>query len=418
MSNTDFPKDFLWGSSTAGHQVEGDLYDNWTVWEEANAQQLANNSHKHSWTPVWPEVKSLAENPDNYQSGNGVDHYNRYKEDFQIIKKLNLNSFRFSVEWSRIEPVEGKWDQAELDRYVQYVRELKAEGIEPMLNLWHWTHPVWFEQKGAFTKKANIKYFERFVRKLAPLIEEVRYIVTINEPNNVAWFQYVAGEWPPAEKGKYLKGFKVFRNLITAHKRSYKAIKQINSNTLVTTALSSSSNVPNDPHKLSHRLAARAANYAGNTWYLKRVDKYHDVVGFNYYFKNYVGVGKGFKNPDKPLNDLGWYMEPYGIIDVLRMVSKKFNNKPIIILENGVADRNDAFRGWWIDETMKALCDARAEGINLIGYYHWSLLDNFEWAYGWWPNFGLVHVDRKTMKRTVRPSAKAWAKWLQDVQTS
>ena len=121
-----------------------------------------------------------------------------------------------------------------------------------------------------------------------------------------------------------------------------------------------------------------------------------------------------FRNPNTPTNDLGWYMEPYAIIDLMRLVSKKFGNKPMIILENGVADRNDQHREWWINETMKALHDARLEGLNLIGYFHWSLLDNFEWAYGWWPEFGLVHVDRKTMKRTIRPSAKAWAKWLKD----
>lgn len=410
-----FPKNFLWGASTAGHQVEGDNYNNWSVWELEVANEQAKNSHQHAWMPVWSEIKQEAENPDNYVSGRGVDHYNRYKADFKLLKQLNLNSFRFSVEWARIEPVEGKWDEAELQHYIDYLKELKAAGITPMLNIWHWTHPVWFDKKGAFEKKANIKYFERFVAKLEPLLKEVDYVVTINEPNNVAWFQYISGDWPPAHKGKYWLAFKVYRNLVKAHKRAYKVIKKINPRSQITSALQGSSNVPANPRNLYHKLSAAFANYVANTWYLKRVNRYHDIIGFNYYFKNYVKGPRpmlDFVNPKEPVNDLGWYMEPYALIEVLRHISKKFKNKPIVVLENGLADRNDTQRQWWLEQSMKALQDARGEGINIIGYYHWSLLDNFEWAYGWWPKFGLVEVDRKTMKRRVRKSAIWWASWL------
>lgn len=412
-TNKLFPHDFLWGASTASHQVEGNTHNQWTVWELENASRLAKTAEKRlSWLPKWDDVSALAQDPANYISGNGVEHYARYKQDFRYLTQLNLNSFRFSIEWSRLEPAEGQWSAAALQHYVEYVRELKKQGIQPMLNIWHWTNPIWFEELGAFEKRKNIKYFSRFVRKLEPLLQEVDIVVTINEPNNVAWFQYVSGDWPPARTGKFLQAFKVFRNLIAAHKASYHIIKQINPSIRVTTALSGSSNVPLDSGKRLHRWSAKVMNYYGNTWYLARVNKHQDIIGLNYYFKNYVKGPRpeaDFANPKKPLNDLGWYMEPYGVLDLLQLVHKKFPGKPIIILENGVADRDDEYREWWIKETMLAISDARRQGINLVGYMHWSLLDNFEWAFGWWPQFGLIHVDRKTMKRTVRPSAKFYA---------
>ena len=136
---------------------------------------------------------------------------------------------------------------------------------------------------------------------------------------------------------------------------------------------------------------------------MHRINKYQDFVGFNYYFTDYY---KGFKrvNPKVPVNDLGWYMEPEGIYPLLLRLWSRFK-KPIIITENGTADQDDEYRQWWISETIVAMERAISEGVDLRGYFHWSLLDNFEWAYGWWPKFGLVSVDRTTMKRQVRKSA-------------
>lgn len=414
-----FPHDFMWGASTASHQVEGHNHNQWTVWELENAAAHAKSAESRlSWTPKWEEISEQARTPENYVSGAAVEHFKRYKDDFKLIKELNLNSYRFSVEWSRIEPREGHFDETAIEHYLTYTRELKKQGIQPVLNLWHWTNPIWFEEKGAFEKRRNIKYFTRFVKKLEPIIEEVGVVVTINEPNNVAWFQYVDGEWPPARQGKFLTAGIVFWNLILAHKRSYKIIKRIKPSILVTTALSAASNVPLDASNHWHRLSAKFMNYVGNTWYLRRIRKHQDVIGFNYYFKNYVKGPRpmiDFANPKEPLNDMGWYMEPYGLIETMRLFKKKFPDTPQIVLENGVADKDDEFRKWWIKETMRALTDAREEGIRVIGYMHWSLLDNFEWQHGWWPKFGLISVDRKTMKRTIRDSAKFYAKRIKDL---
>jgi len=226
MVNNPFPDDFLWGASTAGHQVEGGNYDQWTVWELAHANDLAKTAEKRlGWMPDWDKHKKAANDPENYVSGKGVDHYHRYKEDFDIVKQLNLNAFRFSIEWSRLEPEEGAWDRAAIDHYHNYIAELKKRGIEPVLNLWHWTSPVWFEEQGGFTKSSNIGYFLKFVTKIAEEFkDEVRYILTINEPNVYAANGYLIGEWPPQKKAP-IKAFKVFWNLKKEHKDHYRNLK-------------------------------------------------------------------------------------------------------------------------------------------------------------------------------------------------
>ena len=134
-----FPADFMWGASTASHQLEGGTYNQWSVWELENAKRQAKNAHKNvGWTPKWEDIKKQAEDPENYVSGDGVKHYELYKEDFKLLKKLNLNSFRFGVEWSRIEPEEGQWNEEALQHYRDYIEALLAQGTEPVLNLWHW----------------------------------------------------------------------------------------------------------------------------------------------------------------------------------------------------------------------------------------------------------------------------------------
>jgi beta-glucosidase len=162
--------------------------------------------------------------------------------------------------------------------------------------------------------------------------------------------------------------------------------------------------------------------YSWNWWFYNRINKYQDFVGFNYYFSDYYRFRdyKGIKNhdlfyranPNFPKNDLGWYMEPEGIHALIVRAWAHYK-KPILITENGLADMHDVNRKWWIEETIVAIERALSEDIKVIGYLHWSLLDNFEWAYGWWPKFGLIDVDHKTMKRTIRPSAKFYAEQIE-----
>jgi beta-glucosidase len=411
MSKNVFPKSFYWGVSTASHQVEGSTVNQWTEWELAHASELARTAKKRLQHVVadWDAIQKQAENPNNYVSGRGVNHYTRYQEDFDILKSLNMTAFRFSIEWSRIEPKEGEWNEDEVDHYRDYIRQLKKRGIEPFLNIWHWTMPTWFTAKGGFQKSSNLKYWRRFIQKISDeYSSELKYIITLNEPNVYATFGYLIGEWVPEQKNPLAFGA-VYYNLARAHRQAYKILRA-NSPMLrigIAPALANiQSKRPNNPIDI---IATTWMRYFWNWWFMNRVKRKIDFVGFNYYFSDYYKTGR-IDNPDAPVNDLGWYMEPEGLHPLLTRVWAHYK-KPIFITENGVADSNDQYRQWWLEETMVAMERALSEGVDLRGYFHWSLLDNFEWKYGWWPKFGLVHVDREHgMKRTPRPSALWFAK--------
>lgn len=414
-----FPRDFLWGSSTSGHQVEGGNHDQWTVWELSHAAEQAKTAQKrYGHLPNWDKIKKQAQDPANYVSGRGVDHYNRYEEDFKLLKKLNLNSYRFGIEWSRLEPEEGRWDEAEIEHYRQYLEKLKEMDIEPVLNIWHWTVPFWFANKGGFRKGSNLHYFERFVRKIGEEYgHAVRYVITLNEPNNYVSFGYLVGSWPPGEKNFYSASW-TYWNLVRAHRRAYKILKRQHPEMQIGIANQLANIQAKRPHNFFDEISTKLMRYFWNWWFLRRVRRQQDFIGFNYYFTDYyTGLFKR-ENPKTPLNDLGWYMEPEGLYPLLLRIWTRYK-KPIIITENGVADADDQYRRWWIEETIVAMERAQSEGVKLKGYFHWSLLDNFEWGDGYWPKFGLVEVDRKKgMARTIRPSAKWFADYLGKLSAS
>ncbi len=411
--NKQFPKNFLWGASTSGHQVEGGNHDQWTIWEKANAERLAKDAEKlQGWrwnSPVWEDIKKEAKDPQNYISGKGIDHYNRYKQDFDLAKQLNLNAFRFTVEWSRIEPEQGKIDQEAIDHYKDYIKELKKRDMEPILNIWHWTVPVWFEQKGGFKHRRNLKYFKNFVHLVATeFTDDLEYVITLNEPNVYATFSYQLGMWPPQEKN-VISMLKVYLNLVKAHKTAYYLLKQQKPNLQIGVATQLANIQAKDPHDYSDEFSTRIMRFGWNWWFLNRIKHEQDFVGMNYYFTDYYNGWFKRDDPTVPRSDLGWYMEPEGLYPILLRAWAHYK-KPIIVTENGVADFKDEYRRWWIEETIVAMERAVSEGVNIRGYFHWSLLDNFEWAQGWWPRFGLVEVDRQRgMRRTVRKSAEWYA---------
>lgn len=413
--NSQFPRNFLWGASTSAHQVEGDNHNQWSVWELENAKALASTANQRlAWLPEWERVKDQAQDPDNYISGKGVDHYRKYKSDFDLAKSLNLNALRFGIEWARIEPKQGRWDQEAIEHYKKYIVELKKRGIEPVMNLWHWTNPVWFEKLGGFKKKDNLKYFEKFVQKVASeFSEDVTYIITLNEPNVYATHSFALGFWPPQEKN-WLSAGLVYINLIRAHKRAYRILKHHNPHLLIGVAPQLANVQQKRPQNVVDLVSTKTMRYFWNWWYLNRIRRQQDFIGFNHYFSDYYKNTK-IDNPEVPKNDLGWYMEPEGLHPLLVRVWAHYR-KPILITENGVADMDDKYRKWWIEESIIAMERALSEGVQVVGYMHWSLLDNFEWAYGWWPKFGLISVDRKNgMKREVKQSAKYYARSIKSI---
>ncbi|HSX35828.1 MAG TPA: glycoside hydrolase family 1 protein [Patescibacteria group bacterium] len=414
MTSDKFPNDFLWGASTSSYQVEGGNHGQWSTWEEAHAKALAKNApQKYGWFADWEAIKAQATDPANYICGKGVDHYNRYAEDFALIKKLGLNTFRFGIEWSRVEPREGEWDQAAIKHYHEYIARLRKMGIEPMLTLWHWTMPEWFTNKRGFEKRRNLKYFERYVAKMSEeLGAEVTYVLTLNEPNVYAALSYGQGIWPPQDKNP-LHTLAVYYNLMLVHKRAYRIWKQRNPQAQISIAAHLVNSQPASKAPTA-KLLVKLVDYAWNWWYLDRIKRHVDFIGLNYYFTDYYTALGTKRNPKGPYNDMGWYMEPRGIEPLLLKTWRRYKI-PIIITENGLADAADTRRQWWIEETLASLRSLLRQGVDLRGYLHWSLLDNFEWSDGWRPRFGLVAVDRTTMQRTIRPSAGWFAEQIKQL---
>jgi len=403
----------MWGASTSAHQVEGGTVNQWSEWELAHANELAKSAKRRlSNASNQDAIKGQASDPHNYVSGRGVDHYKRYEEDFGLLEELNMNTFRFGIEWSRLEPQEGAWNIEAVEHYRGYIRSLKARGIEPIPTLWHWTVPTWFEAKGGFERKANLRYFDHFVQKFADeYAKDLAYVLTLNEPNVYVGQSYAMALWPPQQKNYFLCA-KVYWNLLHAHKRAYKILKSKNPSLQIGIASQLYNAVPKRPYSIVDNLAVKVSTYVWNWWFLNRIKKHQDFTGLNYYFTTYYQNFLQRCNPAWPENDLGWYMQPEGIYPLLLELDRRYK-KPIIITENGLADAKDIYRKWWLEQTIVAMQRAFSEGIALKGYLHWSLLDNFEWADGWWPKFGLVAVDREHgMKRTVRPSAEWFGKYI------
>lgn len=409
-----FPKNFLWGVATSAHQIEGGQHNQWSVWELENAKALAaQSSYQFDDLSNWPEVKRSAQTPSNYVSGRATEHYARFAEDISLVRKLNLNAFRLSIEWSRVQPEQGAWDAGAVKHYKEVLAELKKQGIEPMVTLFHFTLPVWFTEMGGFEKRANVTFFVEFAERiLSELGGTIRYVITINEPEIYASQSYLEAKWPPQVQNR-AQYRRVLANLAFAHNTIAKKLHAASRRYRVSVAKNSAYIYPGDDSALSVRAAA-VMQYQRDDMFLRKVIKQCDFLGVNYYFSERV-YGYRVHNPDERLNDLGWDMQPQYLERALERLSEKYK-KPIIVTENGLADASDEDRQWWLMQTILAMQRAMRSGVELLGYFHWSLTDNFEWDKGYWPRFGLYAVDYRTMERTPRPSAVWFAKVLKKVR--
>jgi beta-glucosidase len=404
----------MWGAATSAHQVEGGNHNQWTVWELENAKSLATQAeYQYGDLPNWSEIKTDAKRASNYVSGKATDHFVRFKDDIGLAKKMNLNSLRFSVEWSRVEPRQGVWDVEAINHYKEYATTLRASGIEPILTLFHFTLPVWFSDMGGFEKRSNVRHFVRFAEKiLGELGGDITYVITINEPEVYAVQSYLEGRWPPARQSK-VQMLRVLNNLAYAHNRTARLIHDMSRRYKVSVAKNSNYIYAGDDAGLSV-LSAGIMQYAQDDYFLRKVRRSCDFLGINYYFSHRV-YGYRVHNPNDKLSDLGWDLNPADLEHTLERVYSKYK-LPIIITENGLADASDEKRQWWMTHTILAIQRALGNGVDVRGYMHWSLLDNFEWDKGTWPRFGLVHVDYDTFKRTIRPSGRRYGAFIKKVR--
>jgi len=393
MKNHDqisFPQGFFWGAATSSHQVEGNTHNDWSEWEKS--EKRINYLRAQGLIGKY--------GLENFISGKACDHYNRFQEDFDIAKSLGHNAHRFSIEWSRIEPEEGKFNDGEIEHYRQVLRALKDRRLEPFVTLWHFSLPVWFSRKGGFKNKNSPEIFSRHcgyvVEKLGDMAQ---FWVTINEPEIYAQESYLVGAWPPQKKSR-MSQLLVIYNLVRAHRKAYEVIKKLNQNAKVGIA-KNNQYFEAYQNKWINRLSKKFLDWWRNFYFLNQIKDYQDFIGLNHYYHNRIHYGFN-KNENQKVCDRGYELYPEAIYHVL--IDLKLYNKPIYIIENGLADAKDQKRGWFIFETLKWVHKAMGQGADVKGYLHWSLMDNFELDKGFWPRFGLLEIDRKTLERKIRPS--------------
>ncbi len=420
-SDRSFPKGFLWGSATAAHQVDGgNTNNNWARWEQSVDESGRPRVHNGD------------------SAGSACEHWERYAEDIRRMREdLGLRSYRFSIEWSRVEPEPGQFDAGAIDHYHAMIDAIIDAGMEPMITLHHFTNPLWFEDMGGFEPEENIAHFVAFSRRMFQEYgSKVERWCTINECGPYAVMGYGLGVFPPGVKNLQRMAV-VLYHLMRAHTAVYDAIKAMPGGERAQVGL-----VKNifqfDPYRrwnLFHWALCRFADAAYNQsilGYLQtgrfrivlpglvRVDEHHpgdalksDFVGLNYYANLILSIFMKREPPFEPharpgqvLTDMPYAIYAEGFYRALMRL--KPLNKPVIVTENGIADDRDDRRALWIERYTYAMSRAIADGVDVRGYHYWSLIDNFEWAEGWQMAFGLYANDRSTQQRQLRDGALAY----------
>ncbi len=382
-----FPKGFYWGSATSSYQVEGGISNN-------------------DWAYAAREKKVP-------RAGAACDHYNRFEKDFTIAKKLQQNAHRFSIEWARVEPEEGRWNFEAVEHYRTMIHALRKRQIEPFVTLWHFTLPLWLSKRGGWENKKSPDYFMRYAEFLANQYRDVvDFWITLNEPLVYVGEAYLKKRWPPQKKS-LRKANRVRKNFIEAHRKSFEVMKRVSKHFKVGLAKHFVYYVPAHENSFIERRLVRRLE-AFDFDFLGKIKHHQDFIGVNYYRPVRVGFSpltpQNFFIAEKPQGektDMGWEILPEGIYHILKKL--KSYRRPVYILENGIADKKDTKRATFIKNHLAYVHKAIREGVNVKGYFYWSLLDNFEWTDGYRPKFGLVAVDFKTQKRTIRESAMAYA---------
>jgi beta-glucosidase len=420
---TNFPKDFIWGTATAAHQIEGDNENtNWGEWEK-QASKIKDGSNA---------IKA-------------VDGWNLAKSDIKLMKDLGVNSYRFSVAWNKIEPENDKFNEDALKHYDELINELKANGIEPMITLHHFTHPLWFEQLGAFEKEENIKHFVEFSNLVFMRYHDrVKYWVTLNEPNVFVTSAYFNTIFPPGNSNAKLGG-EVLKNMLKSHVEVYKTLKNIGMKDYEKPKIGLATSVFQfEPYRRWHLgdwAIARITDNIFNETILgffrtgtmnfnvpldtnlvytdAEAPQTLDFIGINYYSHFAYKFNFDFKKATQSIavegeemTDMPYTIYTEGIYRAIRETSKL--KKPIIITENGISDAKDDRRANYIKQSLYAVSKAMKDGYDIRGYYYWTLLDNFEWAEGYTQKFGLYEVNLQTQERKLREGSKAFVEIIKN----
>lgn len=417
MPEIRFPRAFRWGTATSAHQVEGNnTHNDWWAWEQQPGRIVAGD-----------------------RSGLACDWWAHAERDFDAARDLHQNAHRLSIEWSRIQPETGRWDGDAIDRYREMLRGLRERGIEPMVTLHHFTNPLWFAERGGWERDDAAGLFARFVERVVPaLIDFADLWCTVNEPVGWAFSAYVSGVWPPGVRSAR-RGMKALTQMLRGHAAAYRIIHQVQPDAQVGFANYFRLFDPAQAASPLDRLvAAQQHRFVNMTFIdgaatgrvrtlpwvvnLPEAARTLDFVGVNYYTRDMVSFdlrspkqffGRNYPAPGAPVSDGGYgEIYPEGLYRVLRLAAQY--GKPIFITENGLPDDDDDRRPTFIVDHLSQVWRAMQEGIPVRGYYHWSLVDNFEWARGWSLKFGLIALDPATQTRTLRSSASVYAEICRD----
>jgi beta-glucosidase len=414
MNKTAFSDQFVFGVATSAYQVEGGIENDWTAWERAG------------------KLKDKT-----VRCGRASGHWETFFDDISLLKQLNVTSYRLSIEWARVEPRQNQFDASAVDGYRKRLEALVQHGITPIVTFSHFTHPPWFHESTPWHEPSSLVAWTRFVKVCAQMISGLGVMVTtLNEPNVLLLGGYLSAAIPPGiNDGK--KGFAAYANMARAHVIARQAVKEISPNTPVGIAHNCISFAPsrwwNPLDQAADRIATQAYNFAFydalHTGTLKVSipgmisgkesieggQDSMDFIGVNYYtrahlkfiFKPPFLEFEYFDRAKHGLTDIGWEIYPEGLGQILRQLKRY--RLPIWITENGLDDRSDDKRVLYTKKYLSEVLSAISDGVDVRGYLHWSLMDNFEWLEGFEPRFGLYRVDYQTMERTLTKGGSYFA---------
>lgn len=377
-----FPNGFRWGTATAAHQVEGNNWNNdWWEWE-----------HREG---------SPCEDP----SGDACDQWNLYDADIAMCAALGFTDYRFSIEWSRIEPEDGEFSRASLDHYRRVLGSCHEHGITPVVTFHHFTTPRWVSRAGGWHTGSTVDRFLRYVERSSDALGDlIGRACTINEPNIVSVMGYVLGLFPPGriDPADYEAAN---ANFIAAHRGAVSVLRASRGDFPVGLTLSMSDHhaVPSDDADAIARL--ERARWEMEDQFLDAVDG-DDFLGVQVYSRTRIGPN-GHLGPEDGVVTLpmGYEYWPESLAACLRYAWDRTGGRvPLLVTENGIGTDDDDLRIAYVRTALEGVLQCLDEGIDVRGYTYWSLLDNFEWAFGYRPRFGIVGVDRSTQIRSVKPS--------------
>ncbi len=377
-STTQFPDGFLWGAATAAHQIEG------------------NNTNSDRWTVETQPNSSIKE-----PSGDACDSLHRWREDLDLVASMGLNTYRFSIEWARIEPAQGMVSSAMLGHYRRIIEGCFERGITPVVTLHHFTLPKWVARLGGWFSEESPALFAQYVKAVRPILDGVEWVCIINEPNMVALVTAVIRGRGAVTFDTAVPEPTVTARLIDAH---HAARAELAGHSTVKTGWTVANQ---DAQALDEDGTANA-----EAWTWQREDQYlevcaeDDFIGVQAYSRQIIGKdGWVAPGPDSRRTTTDWEFYPAALGHAVRHTADVLPGVPILVTENGISTKSDDDRIEYIRDALIGLHGALADGVDVRGYLHWSLLDNYEWgSYG--PTFGLVAVDRQTFERTLKPSGQ------------